>query len=262
MNNTAASFKIRGIAPPDLAAQPDSVKKLYWTWVLEYAIERKTEELRKGLDKDGKPLRPIAAETRKYRRSAMTPSGKGDPSAPPLIPGWQKSRTISLLAGRALTTHVDIFWRFDPFTGDSWGVVLAAQARMGRDVIGLSPAGTARVQRQALARWAAWKAQRSKIPHPETARAPAAQVPPLPRAGRPVTANAVFGIGASGPEVFSRGEWSGAMTWPERQRYLRQSAEAAVPGRRGPFNQLLGFIWGVKPKPKAQAQRAAMGPIR
>lgn len=257
MNNIATSYKIRGIAPPDLAGQPDSVKKMYWQWVVDFGLKRKDKELAAGLDKDGKPLRPILPETRKHRRSAMTPSGKGDPNAPPLTPGYQKSRTRSLLAGRPLTTHADFFWRFDPFTGDSWGVVLAAQAKMGRDVFGLSPAGTRWVQRQALAKWEAWKAQHRPI-HPEVTatRAPAARKPPLPAAGRPTTEHAVFGIGATGPEVFREGRWSGAMTWPERQAYLRQSASAAIPGRQGPFNRLLGFLWGVKPKAKPKKREA------
>ena len=53
---------------------------MYWQWVVDYGLRRKDKELAAGLDKDGNPLRPIAPETRKYRRSAMTPNGKGDPN--------------------------------------------------------------------------------------------------------------------------------------------------------------------------------------
>ena len=128
-------YKIRGIEPPDLAGYGADLKKLYWSWVVELGLKRKDRELSQGLDKDGSPLRAISQYTRDHRRSAMTPSGKGDPGAPPLTPGYQKSRTRSLLAGRAFTTHAAFFWKYDAWTGDSWAVVLSYQAARGRDAL-------------------------------------------------------------------------------------------------------------------------------
>src|SRR6185437_1836711 len=150
----ATSFKIRGIEPPDLGSER-AIRLMFWGWAVDEGLRVKDAELARGLDKDGAPLRPISPATRKHRRAAMTASGKGDPSAPPLMPAYQLSRTRSLLAGRPLPTHADFYWRFDPFTGDSWGVILAIHAKAGRDVIGLSPKGVAKVKARCWARWAA-----------------------------------------------------------------------------------------------------------
>jgi hypothetical protein len=232
----ATSFKIRGIEPPDLKDHPAAVRKLYWGWVVEYGLKRKDLELSKGLDKDGKPLRPLRPKTRRYRRSAMTPTGKGDPSDPPLTPGHRLSRTRSLLAGRALTTHAEFYWRFDAFTGDSWGVVLAYQKKKGRDVFGLSPKGTAWVQRMALKRWERYKAGQA-----EPVR-PARVSPGLPTVGSHDMTHTTTGIGSADT---STGRWTGGMTWPEWRRYFTAQAKA-IPGRpAGPSNRLLGHVWGV-----------------
>lgn len=281
------SFKIRGIEPPDLRGYGRDTHLMYWGWVRDLALKAKADDIAAGLNKDGKPMTPgVSAKTRKHRKSAMTPSGKGDPSAPPLIPGHHKSRTISLLAARALSTHVDMFWRFDPFTGDSWGVVLAhwARRRPGWDQMGLSPASTRKVQVAALNRWEKWKRQARPMPRTRPAGVPATARPPIPvHVGAQGTDYAVFGIGASSARVFEQGQWTGGMTWPEWMRYFRKSAPAAIPGRPAPkaaphkttgtaYNKLLAHIWGQtgaqagggaaakpKPKPKApQVHRAAM----
>ena len=52
------------------------------------ALKVKDQELADGLDATGGALKDITARTRKYRRSAMVPGGKGDPNAPPLMPGY------------------------------------------------------------------------------------------------------------------------------------------------------------------------------
>lgn len=242
MNNTATSYKIRGIAPPGLAEQPPAIRKMYWQWVVDYGLKRKDKELAAGLDKDGKPLRPITAQTRKYRRSAMTPSGKGSPSAPPLMSAYQLSRTRSLLAGRALTTHAEFYWRFDAFTGDSWGAVLAFQAASGRDVFGLSPAGVAWVKAQALRRWEAYRAG---IRPAVAAKVPIRQAPSIPRVGTPPTQHATFGIGAKGREAIAQGRFTGGMSAAQWAAYFRQPARVRIPGRPGTsYNRLLGAIWG------------------
>ena len=265
----ATSYKIRGIEPPDLATQPKDIKTMFWQWVVEFGLRVKDRELAQGLDRDGNPLRAISARTRKYRRSAMTPSGKGDPSAPPLMPARALSRTRSLLAGRALSTHAEFYWRFDAFTGQSWGEVLKIHARKGRNVIGLSDQGVARVRNLAWERWSQWK--RGKyVPQPARPRS----VPVVPMVGTSDVRRATFGIGASGP---GGPQSTGGMTWPEWRKYLRQPAKVEIPGRpKQPYNRLLAYVWGEPakppgappraPRPKPQAppkptvQRAAMAP--
>jgi hypothetical protein len=241
----ATSYKIRGIEPPDLASYPVDVRKTFWGWVVELGIKAKGKEILAGLDKDGNQLRGILPATRLHRRSAMTPSGKGDPNAPTLIPGWQKSRTFSLLAGRALTTHAEFYWRYDSFTGDSWGHVLEAQAKRGRDVIGISPRGLALVKVQAWAKWAQWKAGTLKEEKKKAAVAVG-----VPQVGNYDTTDATFGVGVSGAEKFRTGRWSGAMTRDEWTKYFRQSTSANVPASPGTgYNRLLAHTWGQGPRP-------------
>jgi hypothetical protein len=256
----ATSYKIRGIEPPDLAGYAEETRKLFWSWVVDFGLKAKAREVIAGLDKHGNPMR-IKDVTRKHRKSAMTPSGKGDPNAPALVPGWQKSRTYSLLAGRALPTHAEFYWRFDPFTGDSWGVVLAHLAKKGCDTIGLSAAGVAKVKAQSWARWASWKAG--------TYRPPAAQVAQrqreaaVPRVGRYSMEHATLGVSASGAPVsaatFATGRWTGGMTGPEWAAYFRQTASAKPPGRparpserspvSGPgYNRIVRATWGQGPR--------------
>jgi hypothetical protein len=247
-------FKIGGIAPPDLASYDQTTRKLYWSWVLKLALARKDKELAQGLDKDGKPLRPIAPATRKHRRSAMTPSGKGDPAAPPLMPGYQKSRTRSLLAGRALSTHVDLFWKFDAWTGESWSVVLSYQAARGRDVFGLSQEGLAWLKVKSWAMWDQWKAGTLRTIAEKPAKRPG-----VPKFGRYAAEHVDYGVSTSGntgpPSNAKAGTWTGFSTPAERAAYFRQTAAASLPGRAanpgskspivGPrYNRLLAHVWG------------------
>jgi hypothetical protein len=251
-------FKIRGIEPPDLKDYDASTRKLFWSWVLEFALRRKDKELSQGLDKDGHPLRPISEETRRNRRSAMTPSGKGDPEAPPLIPGWQKSRTRSLLTGRAFSTHVDMFWAYDAWTGASWGVVLSYQAAKGRDVFGLSKAGTAWVKVQAWAKWDRWKAGLVRTVPTAKPRQTAA----MPKFSQAHIEHIEAGVSSSGkaPSATTMGKSWGYSTPEERRKYFSQTADAVIPGRAknpksmspisGPkYNILLGHVHGVQSFP-------------
>lgn len=200
-------YKIRGIEPPDLKDYDPSTRLLYWGWVLTLGLKRKDKELAQGLNKDGAPLKAIGKYTREHRRSAMTISGKGDPDAPPLMPAWEKSRTRSLLDGRAFTTHADFFWGYDSYTGDSWGKILDYQAKKGRDVFGLSSAGLAWVKAQSWALWEKWKAGNVRAttranPKPEVTRqrfpTGRAGIPEIDK-GRKPTPNATYGIGTEGP---------------------------------------------------------------
>lgn len=267
-------YKIRGIEPPDLKDYDQSTRKLYWSWVVELGLRRKDKELSQGLDKDGKVM-TIKAATRLHRRSAMTPSGKGDPGAPPLTPAFQKSRTRSLLAGRALSTHADFFWRYDAFTGDSWAVVLSYQAEAGRDVFGLSEAGTAAVKASSWAKWARWKEGKVRQVSIPTKVAKPAAIPrqSMPQPGETKTVNkgrepteaATYGIGAEGPR-----KGHGGRTQAEWDAYFRQTASAMVPGRPanpksrsdivGPkYNRIIRHTWN-QPRQGSQGGPSLPGP--
>lgn len=155
---TEDGYTLDGLDPPGFERFPDDVRTMFYGWVLELGLRAKDRDLAKGLDKDGKPFRPIHEATKKHRVSAMTPSGKGDPNAPPLIPGWQKSRTRSLLTGKAFANRVEFWWKFDPRTHDSWARILEYQRdNYGRDAFGLSPVAQKRVRAQAWERWDKWR---------------------------------------------------------------------------------------------------------
>lgn len=241
-------YTIFGINPPGSERFPDDVRKMFYGWVLEIGLRQKDRDLAKGLDKDGKALKAISAQTRKYRKSAMTPSGKGDPNAPPLIPGWQKSRVRSLLTGKAFADHAEFWWKFDPFTGDSFARVLEFQATAGRDVFGLSPAALMRVRAQAWERFEKWR----KGSYVEKA----VSVRPAP----PITVGRTDKrftepMGGGPPEKHA------AMTYEKLVEHLRQPAAAVLPGRplnpksqspfSGPgYNRILQIIYGMPgPKP-------------
>lgn len=162
--STQVGYRLRGIEPPDLAIYPDSVKLLWWGWVVEFGLEAKHRDLSRGLDKDGAPLRPLKPESIKHRKSEVGPTDRG---APPLQPSHLRSRVHSLLTGRAHVNSAEFWWRFDPVTGRSFAAILDYQREQGRDVFGLSPAATAWVRQQAGKRWEKWK----RAAHVETRRA-------------------------------------------------------------------------------------------
>ena len=215
-------YGIRGLEPPGLLTYPAEIRRQFWGWVAEAGLKAKDRDSAKGLDKDGKPLRPISAATRKHRRSAMTPSGRGDPSAPPLEPGWQKSRVRSLLTAKAFEDHAEFWWKFDPHIGDSFARILEGQRAMGRDVFGLSPAGLKRVQAEAWKKWEAWK----KGEPVALTKEPRLQPVKVPQVGSKDLRFAVGGAGFT--DTIKAGQHSGFMTiekWPE---YFRDPAGPAA----------------------------------
>jgi len=151
---TQVGYRIRGIEPSDLAKYPDAVKKMYRGWVVQFGLRTKDKDLAAGLDKDGSALKPLLPESIKRRKSQVGPTFK---DAPPLEPSYARSRVRSLLRGRAQTTSAEFWWTFDAVTGKSFAVVLRGQQKQGRDVSGLSPAGTVWVRAQALRKWKVWK---------------------------------------------------------------------------------------------------------
>lgn len=200
------------------------MRREFWGWVVLLGLKAKAQSILAGLDKDGRPLRPLKPKSRKYRRSQMTSSHKGDPAAPPLIPGWQKSRTYSLLAGRPTYSQAEFFWRFDPWTGDSWGKVLAYQAEQGRDTIGISDDLVAQIKERAWRKWDTWKTthEREKRIKPVAQEAARRVSVPEPSAIRVEP--------ASGVREPTKGG-SGGRTIEQWEAYFRRSALAKPPGR-------------------------------
>lgn len=167
------AFRIEKVEPPGYAARPD-LHAEFWRAVVAIALTVKDRELAEGLDAFGNPLKPIAPSTRAHRHSAMGPA---DPNAPPLTPAYGRSRTRSLLTGRAHARehYALFFWKSDPVSGKHWGEVLgyhrAGKGRLPvRDVIGLSPEGLQEVRRKAQAWWDA--RLRHVIPPPAVAKVP------------------------------------------------------------------------------------------
>jgi hypothetical protein len=278
----AVNYRIRDIAPPDLYQYPDTVRKLFWGWVVIHGLRRKGQEILQGLDKDGDPMK-LTDRTIKYRRSAMTTSGKGDPKAPALAPAWQKSRTYSLLAGRAHTDNAEFYWRYDPWTGAEWGKILKYLAENGKDTIGLSPEGTAWVKGQAWRAWATWKKG-----HPRAVQFPAtAEVAVVKQrkakqyaaaGGRTWVPSAERDIVAGGTESGTATSREpprpGGRTIEQTERYFRGSSLAEPPGRpqrpsakspiSGPnYNRVVRFTWGQGPgRSGAQGLPARQQPPR
>lgn len=200
--STRVGYRVRGVEPADLSQYPDSVKLMFWGWVVEFGLEAKHRDLSKGLDKDGSPLRALKPKSIKHRKSEVGPT---DRHAPPLQPSHARSRVHSLLTGRAHVNSAEFWWRFDSVTGNSFAAVLSHQAEQGRDVFGLSPKATAWVRQQAGKRWESWKArtqtqvQRAAMPGRQVARqsnAPRRPIVGVPTRGRTDLENMDAGPGA------------------------------------------------------------------
>ncbi len=159
--STSVGYRLR-IAPPDLGYFPDSVKQMWFGWVLEYGLKAKDRELAQGKDKDG-VVGVLSPRTIKYRKSEVGPVTK---TAPFLTPSYARSRVRSLLTGRAHTNSAEFFWRFDAVSGRSFAVILHYQAENGHDVFGLSDTAKAAVMAQALKKWEAWKQAGGPVPQP------------------------------------------------------------------------------------------------
>jgi hypothetical protein len=271
------SIKIRGIEPPDYAGLSSALRQQFWSLVTPIALRVKDQELAQGLDAKGEPLKPIRPRTRKYRKSAMTPSGKGDPSAPPLMPAHQKSRVRSLLAGRAFPTHCELYWRYDPFTGASFDEILSYQKAKGRDVFGISKDGLRKIRIQSWAAWTKWKKKGLEPTKDRTAVAShALQAGPQTRIARIIaesakpraTPVAVAHVGSydmttaetmSGAKVRA-GQWTGGMTGGGWHRW----ATAEVKGKgQGPGPQILQVQppRPKPPKPKAPPKAPVKAPL-
>jgi hypothetical protein len=244
-----------GIAPPDLAKQPEAIRLMFWGWVVEAGLRAKDRELAAGINASGGKLPPVRPVTRKHRRSAMTASGRGDRNAPYLMPGRGLSRTRSLLTGKPHRDHAEFWWAYDPWTGDTWGKILSYHAKRGEayDVIGLSPRGVSAVAKEARSKWERWKSGRLTLPMPAVqSRAPAAQ---LRVVGRTDLQNMTLQSGDESRlrEAIDEGRFSGFMSADEWKKHWRSKAPAVrlrsevvtpLPVRQGKSNVLLQHTWG------------------
>lgn len=269
----ATSYFTVRVMPAEVRKLPAADRLAFNQVVADLVLKRKDFELSRGLNAKGEPLPGVKAETRKNRKSEMTPTGKGDPRAPYLMPGRGLSRTRSLLTARAYENYVVVGWRFDAWTGDQWGRVLAAHARRGEayNVVGLSPRGVAWVAAQAQARWRRIRA--GKEPMPSTIpMTPAAPIT-IPLVGRTNLDYATEGIGGTleqARRAIAEGRSPGFLSQAEWQRYFRQSRPniaQARPGtsysvRTGQSNVILQHVWGTQQQapPASAAKKAAMGP--
>lgn len=260
-----------GVAPPDLRDYPEPVRLMFWGWVVEEGLKVKDGELAKGLNAKGKPLPPVSVRTRRRRRSAMTPSGRGDPSAPYLMPGRGLSRTRSLLTGKPHVDYAEFWWRYDPYTGDTWAKILSHHARRGEayNVIGLSPRGVSVVASRAAERWRRWKAGSIPARQPEPIQAPPVTTKVVGRTDLEYT---TFGIGAKRSEVeraIAEGRFSGFRTAEEWRKYWRSRSPVsrlaepyttAYSVRQGRSNILLQHTWG-EFRPKGGVPMMAPGKV-
>jgi len=283
----ASTFFTLRLAPAEVRRRPAVDRLAFQRFAAEFTLQRKDRELSQGLNARGEPLPGVRPTTREHRKSEMTASGRGDPRAPYLMPGRGLSRTRSLLTAKAHADYVVVWWRFDAFTGDQWGKVLAAHARRGKayDVIGLSAKGKAWVAAKAIKAWRGWLA--GKVPLPGVSLEAALDPGPVEveLVGRTNLDHATEGIGGTiedARKAIAEGRSSGFLSENEWRKHFRQPRPAIVGAmegtsysvRKGKSNVLLQHVWASpgkplgpsvgkaapKPPKPAPAARAAMLP--
>lgn len=152
-------FRIDGIEPSHDVAwhfAGAAGRKKFWSEAMRFGLLTKDASLSKGLSIEGERMR-ISERTRKNRRSAMGPAYY---RAPALTPSFEASRTRSYLRAEVIGDGVTFWWRFDPRTKDSWGVILEYQKHAGRNVIGLSSDDLDKIYRH-MQRW--WVDNRMRL---------------------------------------------------------------------------------------------------
>ena len=159
VQSTQVGFRIRGIEPTDLSTYPDSIKLMFWGWVVDLGLKVKDKELAHGWDKDG-VVHPLSPKTIRYRKSEVGPVTK---TAPRLIPALKLSRVRSLLRGRQHLQSAEYWWAFDSVSGASFAKILLYAKEKGHDVFGITPRGLATIRSEALAKWRAWLAESGGI---------------------------------------------------------------------------------------------------
>lgn len=116
-------------------------RNAYWGKLAEIAITVKRSEILRGIDVAGRRLIPV----------------KRRHGGPPLIPRFSGSRTLRLLSERHTARGATLYWRASGRR--SWATILGYHAEGAgslpvRDVIGISPAGEAKVVSESLDWWA------------------------------------------------------------------------------------------------------------
>jgi hypothetical protein len=168
-----------------------------------------------------------------------------------------------LLAAKPSADGVLIYWRFDPWTGRSWGEVLRLHAFKGRkyDIIGLSPEGVAKVRAEAEAKYKA--SMRTDLP------APNPRPLPIGKPGRTSLERVDLAVddGERADEIrkaFREGRASGFLTQEEWRKYWREGRTTGTlrnPGRTstsvraGSSNRILAHTFEVQPKHTSLVQR-------
>lgn len=121
----------------------DAQRKNYWRHVGTFAIVVYRGMIRRGLDADGKELKPVKRTSRPDRATG-----------PPLTPHYGMSRTSRLLAMSARVNGCTIWWRA------GWSRILGYHAiKRGprrlpvRNVLGIYPAGRRKIAAEARRWW-------------------------------------------------------------------------------------------------------------
>lgn len=241
--------------PTDIAWKwaSEAVRLQYYKHAADIALSLKQKEIRKGVDVDGKPLRPV--------QRASRPDGA---TGPPLTPHYAESRTrkwlrasIGIKAGT-----VTLWW------SHGWGTILGYHARKEvigapeRNVIGLTSADEAKFNAEMRAYWRRVQGG-GRIPTPPTPRtptrprtptlprpereiaarhpeiAPYLVKPPTPRpVPRPSPAEILFRPLAEGPRVKPTAEQQMTAAWDAE--VLRAAAQAQA--KRGVFGKVKGWV--------------------
>jgi hypothetical protein len=225
---------------PTWAVATQAMRDRFWAEARRVAAAEWDASRARGLSRRGRALTPISERTRERRRSAM---GTADPSAPPLIPAWELSRTRSFLLHKTVRGKGAWFYfRRDPRVKGSWGKILhyhaTGQARGGkvRDVMGFTPRDMRAIRRR-MTSW--WHARRPRIITGPDRLAVVGKPPvdlPAPRIvqtargriveGQGIRFNldtATMGVGREG--VFERAEFIGTF----RGKYRRGAGPGPAP---------------------------------
>jgi hypothetical protein len=175
---------------PAWALAPESLKRQFWNEAARLGSDFWQLSREKGLDRHGRPLRPIHPLTRQARkddvnsvtaRRPYSPMGRAKEDAKPLTPVGSRSRTRSLLRTQFFDTGskrkgIWFYWVFDFHTRRYWGEILARHAQgfrqyfrypkpgfgyvPPRDVMGLSSAEVANIAKR-MRTW--WEARRPAV---------------------------------------------------------------------------------------------------
>lgn len=174
---TGVDFEPRGTL---WALAGESLRRAYWRHVADFAMDTKRREIRAGIGKDGRKLKPV-------KKTSRPDGAKG----PPLIPHYATSRTQRNLAKSSTASSATLFWR------GGWARILGyhaykhgARALPVRNTIGISPKGLRAIAQDGRDWWdrqnrvstppAPKPAPRPTTPRPAPVPKPGVAAKPLP----------------------------------------------------------------------------------